>query len=197
MATIERNQIAKGAIALKWVEFKRLLKMLEADEKYQYALLFALGCMTGFRISDLLSVEWKQVLNTEYLTIKEKKTGKVRTVKLNLVLQGLIQKYYKALKPKGIYCFEGKRSQGTPFTTQYINKILKQIKATYPIDHVGQFSSHTFRKTFGKRMYDQASDKSGALINLSKIFNHSGIDVTREYIGIEAQEIESMYDNMW
>ena len=192
---IERMQISKGAKALEWQEMKKLLKHLEQDENYKFALLLLLGCSTGFRISDLLRLEWSQVLDKTYLTLAEKKTGKARTTKIPLAVQTLIRKYYRALNPKYEPCFAGR--SGSAFTSQYVNKQLKYIKAKYPIEHEGQFSTHTFRKTYGKRLYDQAEDKSAALIHISKILNHSSVEITREYIGIVAQDIEEMLDNIW
>ena len=41
----------------------------------------------GLRISDILSLRWKQILGTDEFTVIEKKTGKVRTIRLNPQLQ--------------------------------------------------------------------------------------------------------------
>ena len=66
-----------------------LIRKLAKDENYKMSLLIALGCFTGLRISDILALRWEQILNTEEFTITEKKTGKRRTIRLNLQLHSI------------------------------------------------------------------------------------------------------------
>ena len=60
------------------------------------------------------------------------------------------------------------------------------------IDH---FSTHTMRKTFGVRAFKAAgSDASMALVRLQTLFNHASPSVTKVYLGITQNELESTYD---
>ena len=61
-------------------EAMNLIRKLAKDNNYKMSLLVALGCFTGLRISDILALRWKQILNVEEFTIVEKKTGKKRTI---------------------------------------------------------------------------------------------------------------------
>ena len=68
---------------LIWSDAMNLIRKLAKDENYKISLLIALGCFTGLRISDILSLRWKQILGTDEFTVIEKKTSKVRTIRLN------------------------------------------------------------------------------------------------------------------
>ena len=80
---------------LVWSDAMNLIRKLAKDENYKISLLIALGCFTGLRISDILSLRWKQILGTDEFTVIEKKTGKVRTIRLNPQLQHHIKECYE------------------------------------------------------------------------------------------------------
>ena len=67
---------------LIWSEAMNLIRKLAKDENYKISLLIALGCFTGLRISDILSLRWKQILGADEFTVIEQKTGKVRIIRL-------------------------------------------------------------------------------------------------------------------
>lgn len=84
---------------------------------------------------------------------------------------------------------------GKPYSIQYINRIIKEWKETYNIQ-IGNFSTHTFRKTFGRFVYDTSKNKSEALVLLNSILKHSTIDVTKVYIGLRDEEIQSVFSSI-
>ena len=49
---------------LQWSEAMNLIRKLAKDGNYRISLLISLGCFTGLRISDILALRWKQILNT-------------------------------------------------------------------------------------------------------------------------------------
>ena len=63
------------------------------------------------------------------------------------------------------------------------------IQAAHP-------TSHTLRKTFGRRVYEFNGRSEDALVLLSKMFNHRSIQETREYIGLTRERIISAYVNI-
>ena len=87
---------------LVWSDAMNLIRKLAKDDNYKISLLIAIGCFTGLRISDILSLRWKQILDTDEFTVIEKKTGKVRTIRLNPQLQEHIRECYEHIKPVGI-----------------------------------------------------------------------------------------------
>ena len=179
---------------LEWNEAMNLIRKLAKDKNYKISLLVALGCFTGLRISDILSLRWKQILNTEEFQIIEKKTGKQRTIRLNNQLQKHISECYEHIKPIGINAPILVSQKGTIFSIQRINIILKEIKIKYKLK-VKNFSCHSFRKTFGRQVYNMNSENSElALVKLMELFNHSSVSITKRYLGLRQEEILETYD---
>ena len=54
---------------LQWSEAMNLIRKLAKDGNYKISLLVALGCFTGLRISDILALRWKQILDAEEFTV--------------------------------------------------------------------------------------------------------------------------------
>ena len=136
---------------LVWSDAMNLIRKLAKDKDYKMSLLIALGCFTGLRISDILALRWEQILNTEEFTITEKKTGKRRTIRLNLQLQQHIKECYEHIQPIGIKAHMLVSQKGTVYSVQRINVILKEIKKKYRVK-VKNFSCHSLRKTFGRQV---------------------------------------------
>ena len=179
---------------LIWSDAMNLIRKLAKDGNYKISLLIALGCFTGLRISDILSLRWKQILDTSEFTVTEKKTGKQRTVRLNPQLQQHVRECYQQIKPLGINAPILVSQKGTIFTVQRINIILKEVKKKYRL-HIGNFSCHSLRKTFGRQVYNMNSDNSElALVKLMELFNHSSVAITKRYLGLRQEELLNTYD---
>ena len=179
---------------LEWSEAMNLIRKLARNGNYKMSLLVAIGCFTGFRISDILALRWKQILDVTEFTITERKTGKRRTVRINHELQLHIRDCYEHIKPISMENHILISQKGTVFTVQRINIILKEIKAKYRL-HIRHFSCHSLRKTFGRQVYNMNSDNAElALVKLMELFNHSSIAITKRYLGLRQEEILETYD---
>ena len=83
---------------------------------------------------------------------------------------------------------------GTVYSVQRINIILKDLKKRYKL-HIGNISSHSLRKTFGRQVYNMNSENSElALVKLMELFNHSSVAITKRYLGLRQEEILETYD---
>lgn len=179
---------------LEWSEAMNLIRKLAKNGNYKMSLLVAIGCFTGFRISDILALRWKQILDVSEFTITERKTGKRRTVRINHELQLHIRDCYEHIKPISMENHILISQKGTVFTVQRINIILKEIKAKYRL-HIRHFSCHSLRKTFGRQIYNMNSDNAElALVKLMELFNHSSVAITKRYLGLRQEEILETYD---
>lgn len=132
---------------LVWSDAMNLIRKLAKDGNYKISLLIALGCFTGLRISDILALRWKQILNTSEFTVIEKKTNKVRTIRINAQLGQHIKECYEQIKPIGINSPILVSQKGTVFTIQRINVILKEVKKRYKL-RLGNFSCHCARHSY-------------------------------------------------
>ena len=84
---------------------------------------------------------------------------------------------------------------GRPYTRQHINQVLKDLKEEYQLQ-IGNFSSHTFRKTFGRYVYEKKGRSEEALILLNQIFQHATLTTTRIYIGLRDSEVCSIFNTL-
>ena len=83
---------------LVWSDAMNLIRKLAKDENYKISLLIALGCFTGLRISDILSLRWKQI-------------GTIFTVqRINIILKEVKKKY--RLKIKNFSCHSLRKTFG-------------------------------------------------------------------------------------
>ena len=173
-----------------------LVQKLYRDGNYRMSLLIGCGAFFGLRISDLRELTWSQLLDSETITLNEAKTGKRRTIKVNENYRKHILDCYNALgiKDRSEKAFLSRK--GTIYSVQQVNRLLKDIKARYGLK-VDHFSTHSLRKTFGRRVVEQAGTQSEmALIKLSEIFNHASPMVTRRYLGLRTQELNEVYDSL-
>lgn len=187
----------KAADAMDWNEAMQVIDHMAADGKYRDALLIASGCYLGLRVSDLLQLRWVDLL-TDELVMTEQKTGKSRILRVNANLQKFSMRCRAALgHPTAdayVFVAEGKDK---PVTRQAVDKMLKWTKLKYRIRSAKVFSSHSLRKTFGRRVWLQECEKGRgdqALLLLADVFGHSNIAITKRYLGIRQEEILSVYD---
>jgi integrase len=179
---------------LVWSDAMNLIRKLVKDGNYKMSLLIAIGCFTGLRISDILSLRWKQILGVSEFTITEKKTGKRRVVKVNKGFQKHIKQCYDSLHitNEDEKCFLSRKKM--VYSTQRINILFKEIKQKYNLK-IEHFSTHTMRKTFGRKVFESAgTDAPLALMRLQTLFNHASPTITKKYLGITDSELESSYD---
>lgn len=181
---------------LPWDTMLILVRRLFKDGKYRMSLLVACGCFFGLRISDLLTLTWEQILG-ESFSLYEKKTGKHREIKVNAGVRDHIRDCFAALKIRDSKekCFLNK--YGDVISIQRVNVILKEIRVKYGLVGIDHFSTHSFRKTFGRKVVEMAGENSEmALIKLAELFNHSNTAITRRYLGLRQQELSEVYDSL-
>lgn len=194
--TMSQKGQSTAAEALEYEDFIRLLSGLHEDGEYLWELYCCISFCTACRISDVLTMTWQDVLERNALCKIEQKTGKMRQIAFSGNVQQRIEELYRQLGSPGkhlpVVCND--RTQ-RPYSKQYINEMLKRFRWKYrlPIRH---FSSHTFRKTFGRYVYEMMGRTMEALILLSMIFRHSSPQVTMVYLGIRQEEIDGVYNTI-
>lgn len=180
---------------MEWNTMLGLSDRIKRDQEYRDYLLITMGCYFGLRIGDLLSLKWSDVLDKDEIIIQESKTKKSRTISFNEKVVEAINLCSNELRSKDShwnceYVFANR--WGGQLSVSYINKRLKVIFGKYNV-RVQNPSSHTLRKTFGKRVYEMDGQSDRALIYLSDIFGHSSTAITRSYIGITQEQIKDVY----
>jgi integrase len=183
---------------IEWNVAQSLMLKLERDKDWKFALLVSIGAYTGLRISDILSLKWKDLLDQDILQVTEKKTKKDRRITINTQLKDTIIRIYCGLEkvnPDGLI-FMNRWGTGA-ISRQFVNTKLKQIAIKYKIGKdPSAIKSHSLRKSFGRRVFENNDNSELSLILLSDILNHSSIKTTKIYLGIREKEIQDVYANL-
>jgi len=179
---------------MEWDTFVSLITRMEKNEEYKFCLLISIGVFTGLRISDLLSLKYSNLIGKDVLTLTEKKTKKVRTIKLNPDLTSLVERIFKKQNLTNINQPIFINRFGTKVMDRsYVNVKLKELFSKNRIKIDGNISSHLFRKTLGRRVIELNNYSNESLVLLMELFGHSSMSITKRYLGIRQQEINDIY----
>lgn len=176
----------KSAEHLEEQELNKLLKYLSQNQLWTYYLVVRLGVSTALRYSDLSRIRWEMVLGNQKLLIKEKKTGKVREIPLQEELSEKLQEIYQKMKMPDV------NDRIVPLHIRTINKQIKLHSQRAGIKGK-RISTHTWRKTFGREVWNRNGQSEASLVRLSSLFNHSSIAITRIYLSITKEEVDNLY----
>lgn len=155
--------------------------------------MFTFGINIGLRISDIVPLKVKDVLNKTHIIVREKKTQhtrsqhKVNRFMIPAKLREEIEDYTRNMNPDD-YLFASKKG-GHISTTQAYRSLIKASEALGRED----IGTHTMRKTFGYFYYRKTKD----LTFLQEIFNHSAPSITKRYIGITREEIDESLEDFY
>jgi integrase len=182
---------------IEWNDFISLITRLEKDENYKFCLLVSIGVFTGLRISDLLTLTYSDLLSNETFTLKEMKTKKQRSIKVNKDLKEIISRIISKSKITDLNQLIFINKYGTKsIDKSYVNVKLKELVKKYRLKIDGNFSTHTFRKTLGRRVMEVNNYSNESLVLLMELFGHSSMSITKRYLGIREQEIHNVYDSL-
>ena len=163
------------------------MNLIRNNENPVAGLLFITGIHTGLRISDLLSLTFGD-LRKDSIIIKEQKTGKTRDIEIHDSIKTAMSYFPDEEYPHSFKAFRSQKN--CVMSSRHVNRLIKKYFKG------NRISSHSLRKTFGRRVYDMNGKCEEALNYLSEIFNHRDISTTRRYLGIRQEEIKNIYLNL-
>lgn len=187
---------------------ERISDWLISQGRYRDNMLFIVGINFGLRVSDLLTLRFSHLINTDFtfkttFPILEKKTKNTRKVQKNRyvsVNDAVIDAIILYLSnTEGVtlsdYMFRSASNNGSnvnkPMHRNSVERLLKSIgKELGLTEHI---ATHTLRKTFGYHQMLISGNDPRKLLLLQKIFGHSSSAQTLQYIGITGEEIEQAY----
>jgi len=169
-----------------YIEFdkanSKALKLIRSSENPNFGLLVIVGINLGLRISDLLKLTFKE-LRSDELKIIEQKTGKKRKLKINDNIKNAL-KYFDSFDDH-YYIFRSQKN--SVYSVQHVNRLMKKYFKGSNI------SSHSLRKSFGRRVWNNNNQSEKALLYLSELFGHQSLSTTRKYLGIRQEELDNIY----
>jgi len=188
-------------------DINRISQYLLANGRWRDNMLFICGINFGLRISDLLRLRFCHLIN-EDLSFKdefpllEKKTKNTRKVKKNRWLTindaviDAVTTYLTHVPAKlDDFMFRSEspngKTENRALDSRSVNRILEGLQDDLSLSL--HFSSHSLRKTFGYHQMAMSNNDPRKLVILQKMFGHSSIAQTMEYIGITDEEISEAY----
>lgn len=181
---------------LPFEEFQKLLNGLHNDGLYQWEAYCKISFCTAFRVSDVRTTKWKDILGKDEFIKVEQKTQKSRIVKLNKEIAQNIAQMYKLVQPSdtslSVIC---NPKTGEAYTPEYINRKLKYFRVRYRVK-IRRFSTHTFRKTFARNVFESNGGTMKALSLIQKILNHKNPQTTLTYMGYVQDDINEIYNSL-
>ncbi|MDR4506196.1 MAG: tyrosine-type recombinase/integrase [Candidatus Scalindua sp.] len=158
----------------RWLTEDEERRLLDASPLWLRDIII-FGLNTGLRQDELLSLEWSRVdLFRKTILIKETKNGKPKTLPLNSIALGVLQKK-SGEKVRNI-------KNDLVFSSNAGTKIFKRnlIRAfAYALEKAGirDFTFHCLRHTFATRLTRNGVD----LYSISKLLGHKNMKMTQRY----------------
>ena len=193
------------------------------NHKYRDNMMFMIGIYTGLRISDILNLKIRDVIDPVTLperiykvemVLVEKKTRKKRIIHIHEKVSEAIELYLKTLpswwvceaddylfqptdSPRYASCMQAHQKPGHPIDDSSAARAFNQPFEALNINI--KHGTHTMRKTFAYHVLTAVEDpiqRTRRLEVLQKMFNHSSPRITLEYAGITKEEVDSIYENL-
>ncbi len=164
-----------------------------------YALI-STGINTALRISDILSLRWRDVCDLPFrsfrrhISIIERKTKKTACIAINRSLSQALSLYLNTLPdpcPED-YIFHKTypETPDVPLSRSQAFRIIKRACSRLALpEHI---SCHSLRKTFGYHAWAAGANPTVLMV----IYNHSSFSVTKRYLGIEQEDKDNIFLNL-
>lgn len=169
------------------IKDKTVLKDMLAglsDESERDQLLFLTCLYSALKISEILNIKVKHVMENDMKIVKES-SGSFRRVSMNKDLKPMMHEFILNKKPYE-YVFKSREGYNESIHRKTAHKILRRIGKKHSAPGVGP---ETLRKTFGYHFYDHSTDVD----TLRKIYGHKSNDETLQYIGVLNKDISRAY----
>ena len=165
-------------------------ELLNSDKipKKRLGLFIIIGIFTGIKTKHLMNLKYEDIRGVEQLTQSRNNKNENQG---EIPIPSIIQ-YYLETKFKGntgsIFVTQ-KAKGGNIISIQSLNKSLKDAFNNV-VDK--KISTHTFRKIYGRKIYEINDNSISALLKLQILFGQSSIKTTREYLHINNDTIDDV-----
>lgn len=188
------NQVKKyrATSYISWEEFQKFIEYCAQVDRMicAYAVI---STYCGLRMSDVLKSKWED-FEKEVIVLNEKKTGKLRRIRVHPKLKEMISNLRRPINQGSDLIFVNK--SGEVISQVYLNRMIKRRVKDSGVSTSGNISSHMFRKTFARHIWDKQGRTEHALTYIQEMFNHTTIMQTKKYLGIRQEELDNLYLSM-
>lgn len=177
---------------------KTYYESINPNIRNRVLIIFALN--TALRISDILSLQWGEVYDFQFehfkthITLKEKKTKKRSSIKMNNNIIEVLTKFKLSVEGKKelipeLFLFSH-ANKNIPISRVQAFRIIKEAGDYFRIP--GDISCHSLRKTFGYHAWKKGINP----VVLVEIYNHSSYAITKRYLGIDQDERDDVFESI-
>ena len=187
----------KGCRPLVPEEESQVLRSFSGPYAARDRAIYVLGTKSGFRITELLSLRLKDVIQYErivdrlYVQRKNlKKRLEGRSVILHSEAKRALEAWIAQLRELGYrsedtFVFQSRKGANRPISRVHYYKILSQVFNRNGLS--GKLGTHTMRKTFANKVYNKLN---GALVKTARALGHRNINSTVQYLSFREEEID-------
>ena len=151
-----------------------------------YALLWTCGCNLGLRAGDLRRLTYGQLCAERPVTFAEEKNGTIRTLYINASIRAALEAYRAEQNlifiSDGAFLFWGQK--GCRIEVKHMHRLIKDACAA--IGLMGNYGSHTMRKTFGYHAYRRSRTEQNLRL-VQEAYGHSRQRYTQIYTGVDKE----------
>ena len=181
------------------------IKLLAALDRRRDQVLFLFGRLTGFRITELLSVRVGDIwdlagVRSEITLSRQRLKGghgvqrrrvRSRTVPLNPRLRGALQTYlderFAGEEPSpGTFLFASRTGENRPISRVQAYRILKAAAAA--TGRPERVATHSLRKTFAQDVFERSGHN---LVLTQRALGHSSVMTTARYVSPDEDAISA------
>lgn len=182
-------------------DIQNMMEYFRMKEQWHHYLAFLLGLLLGRRVSDTLSFRWSDFyyengnMRDEINIIEEKTKKQTRLYICGAAKKGITEYIEKTgISPFNdldapIFPSKSKNRKDAAYRAAF-KQAAKYCGINYPV------STHSTRKTFGfwsRKLHPYDVD---SLEILQKIYNHSSVQITMDYIGLTREKEIKYYCDM-
>ena len=187
----------RGCRPLNDAEVHYLSRSFWGEHARRDKALFLLGVKSGFRISELLSLRLRDVLQSgrlvERVTVERrnmKKKLEGRTVLLHPEARAALAAWLEELGQHAeligdTFVFQSRKGGNRPITRVQAYRILHE--ACDACELTGKLGTHSMRKTFANKVYDALDND---LVKTQRALGHRNVNSTVQYLSFREEEID-------
>lgn len=172
----------RGLQLPKVLSKEEMIRLIKAIENIKHKTMIMLGYACGLRVSEITSIELKDIdEERRLLFICRAKGKKDRVVSLSPVMIVMLREYKTKYNPTK-YLFEGQK-KGSNYSTRSLEAIIKAAKTKAGIRKTG--SMHMLRHSFATHLLDKGTD----VVFIQKILGHNDIKTTLRYLHVTNKDM--------
>lgn len=154
-------------------------------ENPKHKLLLLIGYGAGLRVSEIVNLEWRDILFAEHkIHIRNAKGKKDRMVMLPMRIVRSLE-YYKETYQTKKYVFEGQFA-GEPYSVRSVQEVMRMALKKTGLEK--KATVHSLRHSFATHLLEHGTD----IRYIQQILGHSSIKTTTIYTHISASAVNKI-----